>query len=73
MKHADFCKIINEELPEGVITYYIGASKYGFTYSEIKKDIWSQKFLKEEIIKFVEKYNGVITSHPNYYCIEAKF
>ena len=73
MKHTEFTKIINEELPTGVIAYLWGESEYKFTYSENKYTAAKQAELKEAVKDFVKKHNGTITSHDNYYCIIAKF
>lgn len=73
MKHEEFAKIINEELPEGIIAYLYGDGEYKFTYSERPSSASKQAELKEAIKFFIEKHNGTITSHPNYYCIIAKF
>lgn len=73
-KEADeLLKNINEELPDGVIAYYYGEREYKFTYSENSYSAAKQDDLKRAVKEFVEKHNGTITSHDNYYCIIARF
>lgn len=73
MFHAEITKLMNEELPEGVIVYLEGEREYRITYTSGHPTIRQEAERKEAIKRFIAEHNGVITSGEKYYCIIAKF